>query len=175
MTTRTASSAAAVSARSTISCSSPAGGGRRSSTTGVAPDDAMRQATAAPRPDAPPVTTTVPTSLTTRLLDQLRTRAGDQARRRPALQVRHHDHRAAPAPQHLGLGDPPRAVVVALHEHVGPQALERAHRGRLVEDHHLVDALQTPQDRRAVALADEWSLRALQSPYRAIGVQEHHQ
>src|SRR4051794_18487165 len=94
---------------STTSWSTPDGGSRRSSTTGQPRAAATAHTTAAPSPDAPPVTSTLPTSVIT--IDLL-----DESGRGATLQVRHHDDLAVPGAHHGLFGDAAAAVVVALHE-----------------------------------------------------------
>src|SRR3954451_770403 len=155
ITRATAARASAGEARSTTSRSTPLSGSRRSRTTGVPPAPATAAATAAPRPDAPPVTMTVPRSDRTGggLLEQ----SGAGA----ALEERQQLDAPAPSGDHLGLRQVGDLVVAALRPDVGSQALEQPDGRVLVEDHDLVDAAQRAQDRGAVLLRDERSSLAL--------------
>src|SRR4051812_4308458 len=104
-----------------------------SSTTGVPPSSATAVATAAPSPDAPPVTMTMPR-------DSGDTGHLDQSRGRMFRYVRH-DHRAgAPFGQHGGLGQFVDVVVAALDPDVGAQLAQDRARVVLLEDRDDVDA-----------------------------------
>src|SRR4051794_5935611 len=123
----TAASAARGSARSTSSNANPSAGCCRSRTSGVPPAAATASATAAPSPDAPPVTSTVPMSA------GIGQRPLDQGGRRAALEARHEYHLAAPLSEHRGLLELAARVVGTLHEQVRPQPVERRGGRRLVE------------------------------------------
>src|SRR4029450_6388152 len=118
----TAAAAARPSARSTRSCSTSKGGAPRAGTRAPPPAFCPAMATAAPSPDAPPVTSTAPGRSRTGpsvavtsddLLHQLRGRA--------AFEVGKNDGLAAPALQQGGLRKLRQGVVPALGEHTGPQ------------------------------------------------------
>src|SRR3954463_9154849 len=114
-------------------------GGLTSSTTGVPPWSATARATAAPRPEAPPVTMTVPRSgevpsagTGDGLLDELGGRAPGH--------VRHEHDAAAPGGQGLRLRQVGARVVAALDPDVRTQALQRPRRLVLFEDQDGVHA-----------------------------------
>src|SRR3954471_3438646 len=165
-TRSTTASAARVSDRSTRSNAKPFGGGLTSSTTGVPPAASTAAATAAPRPDAPPVTITVPSSSA----DGTQRGLLDQSGTGLAVDERQDDGLAAPALEDGGFGQRAAGVVAALRPHVGPQALERGDRRVLLEDEHGVDAAQRAQDRGAVGLVDDRAPGALQPAHGRIRV-----
>src|SRR3954471_3806762 len=134
-----ARSAARPSERSTCWDGTSRSGRFRSSTSGLPPLSDTAVTTAAPSPDAPPVTSTLPSSPPTRahLLDQPGGRtAGDEGQDRDL---------AALALHHLGLGDRRRVVVAPLRVDVRAKRLQHGHRGVAVEGDDGVHALQRGQ------------------------------
>src|SRR4051794_34745286 len=174
-TRSTAASAARPSVRSTRSYARPSAGGLTSRTTGVPPASRTAAATAAPSPEAPPVTMMVPSpgadpfSAGTGdcLLDELRGGAPGH--------VGHEHDATAPGGERLRLRQVRDGVVAALDPDVRAQALERARRLVLLEDEHRVDAAQRPQDGGAVGLRHERAVLALEPAHGGVGVQEHDQ
>src|SRR3954447_21243756 len=158
----------------------PSAAAARSSTTGVPPGAAMAPATAAPSPEAPPVTRTVPSALAVAVGassavsgDGTDRRLLDESGRGMAVEVGQQHDRTAPALDDLRLGQVGAAVVAALDPDVRSQPLQRPYRRVLVEDQHRVDTAQRAQHRGAVARADERPAGALQPPYGVVGVQAH--
>src|SRR5215218_743908 len=147
-TRRTAASASRGRARSTGSKARPSAGDLTSSTTGVPPSSATAAATAAPRPDEPPVTMTVPRpSADTGHLDQPGGgSAGD---------VRHDDGAPTPLGQGRGLRQLGDRVVPALDPDVRLQRPQDRPRVVLLEDGHGIHAAQGREHRHAVLLADQ--------------------
>src|SRR4051794_37737492 len=166
-TRATTASAARVSDRSTRSKAKPFGGGLRSSTTGVPPASSTAPATAAPSPEAPPVTITVPVSSA----DGTQRGLLDQSGTRFPVDERQDDRLAAPALEHGRLGQLAAGVVAALGPHVRAQALERVGRRVLVEDEDGIDAPQRAEDRGAVGLADHRPPLPLEPAHRGVRVQ----
>src|SRR3954470_6910205 len=165
-TAATASSARRGKARSTISRSKPSSGSLRSSTTAVPPASRTARAVAAPRPDAPPVTITVPRPSGGRINHPF-----DQAGARASRDVREHKRLAAPRGDELGLGQLGARVVPALDPHVRAEPVQDRLGRVLVEDGNGVHALERLEHRRAVALRAERTVGALQSAHGGIGVQ----
>src|SRR3954447_4020054 len=161
-TRRTAASASRGCERST--CTSAAGS--MSSTTGVPPSAATAAAAAAPSPDAPPVTSTVPTSATA---------PRDQGARRTSGDVGHDHGLAAPLGQRGRLRQVAHRVVAALGPQVRAQLAEDRTRVVLLEDGDGVHAAERGEHGPAVVLADQRPVRALQARDRRIGVQAHDQ
>src|SRR3954453_1944932 len=168
-TRATTASAARVSERSTRSNAKPFGGGLRSSTTGVPPAASTAAATAAPRPDAPPVTITVPESSA----DGTQGGLLDQSGAGLAVDERQDDGLPAPLLEDGGFGQVAAGVVAALRPHVGAQPRERGGRRVLLEDEHRVDAPQRAQGGGAVGLGDDRAPRPLEPPHRGVRVQAH--
>src|SRR6478609_1247956 len=144
----TAASASRAFARSTGSNANPFCGGTRSSTIAVPPCSSTAVATAAPRPDEPPVTRTVPTSSRTR--EHLRDQAG-----RATRHIGNDDGAATPFGERLRLGQLGDGIVAALDPHVRPDRAQDRARVVLVEDDDGVDARQSAEHRGAVVLLDE--------------------
>src|SRR5215210_310792 len=180
-TRRTASSASRGRERSTSSHPKPLGGGRRSSTTGVPPASSTAAATAAPRPDEPPVISTVPSASGTRHAPfppdggPPARRLLDQVRGGVAGHVAHEHGVAAPLLEHLGLGQLAGRVVAALRPHVRAQRAQDGARVVLLEDRDRADVRERREHRGAVALGHERPVRALQSPDGGVRVQAHDQ
>src|SRR4029453_7526911 len=115
-----------------------AGGGTRSSTSARPPASATARTVAAPSPDAPPVTRTVPISRRSSAIPSpcrrpFRGRTG-QPGGGAALQVGDDDDLAAPAGQQLRLRQRRGGVVAALDPHVRADPVQHGQRGVLGED-----------------------------------------
>src|SRR5215210_6407650 len=143
-TWRTTSSASFESARSTCSNSlgAPPSGGRRSRFTGRPPAPATAATMAAPSPEEPPVTTTVPRGVgSTATADGLLEESGGGA----ALEVGDGHDLAAPLRQGPRLRQVGAGVVGALREDRRAQPLEHLGGGVLVEHHHGVHRVEPKQ------------------------------
>src|SRR4051794_18766773 len=167
----TARSASRGRARSTCVKANPFWGGTRSSTSAVPPPSSTASAIAAPRPDEPPVTRTVPSGRSAGTSESLR----DQAGRRAARDIGNDDGAPAPGGEGLGLGQLGDGVVAALRPQVRAQRLEDGAWVVLVEDRDGVDAAEALEHRGPVLLGHERPVLALQAPHRRIGVQAHDQ
>src|SRR5215217_9660951 len=182
---RTAASVPRASERSCSRKAKPLGGGRRSSTTGVPPSASTAAATAAPRPEAPPVTITVPSGSAGRAdsyarVDSFgRVSAGtgdlDQPARRAARDVRHDDRAPAPLRKRLRLGQVGDRIVAALRPDMRAQLAEDGAGVVLLEDRDGVDAAQRREHRGAVGHGDDGAVRALEAADGVVRVQAHDQ
>src|SRR4051812_37243954 len=139
-----------------------------SSTTGVPPAASTACATAAPSPEDPPVTNTVPSSDTSG-------RLSDKSAGRVTVDVGDEDGLAAPFGERLGLWQVGDRVVAALDPDVRPDPPQYRARVVLLEDDDLVDAGECAKHGGAVALPDERPLGAFQARDRRVGVQADHQ
>src|SRR5581483_10200934 len=98
----------------------------------------------------------------------------EQAGRRAPGQVRHHHRLPTPAPYQFGLGQRRLAVraveevVAALDPHVRTQLREYPVRGRLVEGHDRVDAVERGDQPGPVGLRDDRPARTLQRADRLV-------
>src|SRR5215207_2169290 len=195
-TARTAASASRAWARSTNRKATPSAGSCRSSTTGVPPSAATAATIAAPSPDVPPVTITVPSGslgmshcpssslfrasapavrARWRTLARLAPGLVDQPARRTAGDVRHDDGAPAPLGQRRSLRELADRVVAALRPHVRAQLAQDRAWVVLVEDRDGVDAAQRLQHGGAVGLRNERTAGALQAADGVVGVQAHDQ
>src|SRR5690242_18883198 len=120
----------------------------------VPPASSTAAATAAPRPEAPPVTSTVPGVRSAGTREHLRDQTGGRA----AGDVGDEDRAAAPLGERLALRKLGHRVVAALDPDVRAQRAEHGARVVLVEDDDRVDARQSAQHRGAVILADQRAL-----------------
>src|SRR4051794_11961040 len=178
----TAASAAAVSERSTASCSWPSSGAARSSTTGVPPAAATLAATARPSPEAPPVTITVPSATGALLVvsagavavgvsDGMQRGLLDESGGGAALDERQDDRAAAPLGEDGRLGQVGDGVVAALDPDVGSQLAQDLDGRVLLEEHDVIDAAQRGEHGGAVLLALDGPAGTLQAADRGVGVQ----
>src|SRR5215207_10301012 len=165
---RTASSVAALSETSTIRKSATSAAGACLSST-IARSPSLRRAatTAAPRPLAPPETSTFISAHLAQCLGEPGCR--------PPLVIRHDHDVAAPAAHQPGLGEGVGGVVAALDPDVGAQLPEHPLRAVLVEHHDLVDAAERAQHLGAVGLAVDGPARPLEPGDRIVGDQAHDQ
>src|SRR5215204_6313760 len=147
-TARTAASASRGLARSTCLKATPPGGGWRSSATGVPPSASTAAATAAPRPEDPPVTSTVPR-------ESSGTGDLDQSRGGAARHVGHEHGEPAPFGERGGLGQIGDGVVAPLGPDVRAQLAQDRPRVVLLEDRDGVDAPERLDHGGTVALADQ--------------------
>src|SRR3954471_11664895 len=160
----TASSAARAFARSTCSNAKPFCGGWRSSTSAVPPPCSTASAIAAPSPDEPPVTSTVPSGRSTGTGEYLR----DQPGRRATGDIGNDDGAPAPLGERLRLGQLGDGVVAALGPDVRLQRGEDGARVVLLEDRDGVHAGQAREHGRAVLLRDQRPVVALQARDRRV-------
>lgn len=86
----------------------------------------------------------------------------DQPSRRVAFEQREADHSPSVPLEERSADDAAGSPISPLHEHVGPEPLDHAKRGRLIKDRDIVYALKRGQEERAVSLRENRSSGTLE-------------